>query len=31
MTRQCVVSDPMPSIETVTVEPSRRKTCGLRE
>ncbi len=31
ITRQWVVSEPMPSIETVTVEPSRRKTCGLRE
>ena len=31
MTRQCVVSEPMPPIETVTVEPSRRNTCGLRE
>ncbi|GAA1747873.1 hypothetical protein GCM10009747_01250 [Agromyces humatus] len=30
-TRQCVVSEPMPSIVTVTVEPSRRNTWGLRE
>ena len=29
--RQCVVSAPIPSIPTVTVERSRRKTCGSRE
>lgn len=29
--RQCVVSAPMPSTPTVTVERSRRKICGSRE
>ena len=29
--RQCVVSAPMPSMPTVTVERSRRNTCGSRE
>ena len=31
MIRQCVVNSPIPSIPTVTLERSRRKTWGSRE